>query len=228
MYSFVCSISFRSFSRFDCARASLSNADFAHERECSLRGLRKHVITVYIFLLGGGESEISSTTLLCTGNVEEEFEHDLELPMPLSLSLSSATGLGGCTMGGGEVRAAALGDSPTDKFKGGRISVCTVSEKKKLPLYTKKNLQCSMLLFCLVVHTPFLRNTAKCLWYKCAKINNLSWSTCVRSKYKLDKYSSKSNFFFASNFPPTHVIHSLCFTTKLNRCQPTSYSVPLM
>ena len=118
---------------------------------------------MYLFLLCGGESAISSTTLLCTGNVEGEFECDLELPLPLSLSLSSATGLGVRSMGGGEIRAVALGDSPRDKFKGGGISVCTVSEKRKLPLYTKKILQCSMLLFFLVVHTPFLRNTAKCL-----------------------------------------------------------------
>ena len=160
---------------------------------------------MYLFLLGGGESEIFSTSLLCTGKVEGEFECDLELPLPLSLSLlfSSVTGLGVHTMGGGELRAAALGDSPRDKFKVGGISVCTVSEKKKLPLYTKKILQLSMLLFFLIVHTPFLRNMAKCLWYKCAKINKLSWSTGVRSKYKLDKYSSKSNFFFASNLPPT-------------------------
>ena len=56
--------------------------------------------------------------MLCTGNVEGEFECDLELPLPLSLSLSvsSVTGLGVCTMGSGELHAAALGDSPEDKF----------------------------------------------------------------------------------------------------------------
>ena len=91
---------------------------------------------MYLFLLGGGESDISSTILLCTGNVEGEFEHDQELPLPLSLSVSSVTGLGVHTMGGGEVCAVALGDSPTDKFKGGGIFVCTLSLKTKPPLYT--------------------------------------------------------------------------------------------